>query len=224
MASHEENHGGIDVERSDNDLFVGFDARPAPSGSRAQWPMSRRREALLRLDVTVPISVDYLVWPSPWPIESDFPPWRGPVQKLWDDLDRLKDYLRGAPGRWWIVAVALKWNSVPVADRLKWQSRVGGISTTTQWQRWKSLGYDVADNYLTSSLVWYRGNEPISETRAQWGPQLNKRHLFKAFGSAMAFRDHCTASAPEHAPHLVYQLYLGSRCEIGSDVGSYPKT
>lgn len=197
----------IDDGARDEELFLGFDARRPPSEIRAQWPLSRRRKALLRLDVTAPVSVDYLVWPSAWPLDFTILDWRGPVQGLWDNEARLKSRLASVPGRWWVVAVVLEWWSVPLDAAEDWRQRTTELEDGTEWRRWKPIGYDVADRFLTSGMLWFRPGEDPEALRTEWGHHLTKRHLFSQRESAARFQDFSNKRAPEHAPYFVYRLF-----------------
>jgi hypothetical protein len=207
-----------DDDVHDDQLLLGFDARPAPSRMRDKWPLTQKREALLRLSVVAPLSVDYLIWPSAWPHEAPTVGWRGPIQGLWDDVARLESHLGSAPGRLWIVAVALELKSVAAADQVEWRGLTSEVHVATDWRSWKALGYDVADRFLTSSTLWFRPGEDVNALRSKWGPQLNGHHLFANFDSALKFRDCSNLRAPEHAPHFVYRLFFWrSAGQIGED-------
>ena len=86
----------------------------------------------------------------------------------------------------------------------------------------KPLGYDVADRFLTSGVLWFRPGEDPEALRAKWGPHLNKRRLFSWLESATRFRDYGNERAPEHAPHFVYKLFFigehGARMTRGDSV------
>lgn len=190
------------------ELFLGFDARLSPSTLTERWPLSRRREALLRPEATAPLSVDYLVWPSAWPLDSTAAGWRGPVQGLWDNAARLEKCLVSMPGRWWIVAIVLESRNIAPADAAEWRERTAELQDTAEWRSWKPLGYDVADRFLTSGTVWFRPEEDPKALQAKWRSHLNKRHLFSRLEAATQFRDYANKRAPEHAPHFVYKLLL----------------
>jgi RHS repeat-associated protein len=210
----------LDVNRTaealqEPSLFLGFDARPAPSELKDRWPSARKREALLRLDVPVPLSVDYLIWPSAWDLGDKTLGWRGPIQGLWDNMAALEGRLESMPGRWWIIAVALDWRSVPPDERAEWQERVTGIKVGAEVNDWKPLGYDVADRFLTSSALWFRPGENVQTLRTEWSQRLNKHHLFSKFDPALQFRELSNLRVPEHAPHFVYRLFFGGQRNVG---------
>jgi hypothetical protein len=212
--SGKEGAPGIDAVQKEL-LLLGFDARLAPAELNDLWPFRRKREALLRLDVRGPLSVDYLVWPTTRPLDDQTLGWRGPVQVLWDDINSLEIHLESAPGRWWIVAAALELRSVPPAEQTEWRKRVTGMKAGPEWKNWKRLGYDVADRFLTSSTLWFRPGESAEALRSEWGPHLNEHHLFSRFEAALEFRDRSNIRAPEHAPHYVYELFLGGEKNVG---------
>jgi hypothetical protein len=196
------------------DLLLGFDARMEPSSLKHRWAPAEQQALLLREDVAVPLSVDYLIWPSAWSLEAQDPKWRGPIQGLWDNVDRLTDCLVATRGCWWIVAIVLEWVSVPEDERVAWKKRAENIQAPADCGAWNVLGYDVADRFLTSSSLGRRPVENFDSFRAQWRPYLNEHHLFGSVDCAMRFRDISDMRVPEHAPHFVYRLLFGGRRDV----------
>lgn len=70
------------------------------------------------------------------------------------------------------------------------------------------LGYDVADETMTSALMncGFTGAD-AGTAAASWGARLNERHLFRSVEDALAFRAEAELRIPEHAPFFVYGLY-----------------
>ena len=195
-------------EAAREEVFLGFDARPAPSMMKKEWPLARRREALLRADVIAPLSVDYLIWPSAWPLDATDVGWRGPIQGLWDDEARLRSSLVGRPESWWVVAVVLEWGTVAPQDEADWLARTAELPRIPIEKIWKPLGYDVADRFLSTAMVWFRPGDEPKALRSTWGAYINKRHLFSGLQSATQFIPYANEHAPEHAPHCAYRLLL----------------
>ena len=149
-----------------------------------------------------PLSVDALVWPSVFGGLTDLG-WTGPVQALWDDLERMDRKLQALPTtpRW---RIAVAW--VPESD-----ARGGAgppIPETTPdvlGDGWSILGFDVADGMHISGLS-NCGYEPSEKAifRRDWAGALNEHHLFESPVTARAFRDATEARVPEHAPFFVY--------------------
>ena len=193
-----------------DEAVLGFDARPPPSQLQSAWPLDRRKDALLRPDVVAPLSTDYLVWPSPIQPNEPTSTSRGPVQSLWDRVERLEAELVARPvtGKCWIVAVALVWQSVSSKEDADWRDRSAPVKAPRDWLQWRHLGYDVADQFLTTGMVWFRAGEAIDRIRARWASRINQHHLFSRCEDALAFRQYSDSRSPEHAPHFVYRLAL----------------
>jgi len=70
------------------------------------------------------------------------------------------------------------------------------------------LGYDVADDVMTSGLsnCGY-SDEEKERLRPVWAPQLNRFHLFDRANLALQFKGITEARVPEHAPFFVFGLY-----------------
>ena len=190
-------------------IVLGFDARVGLSSLRELWPPEERESSLLRTDVRVPLSVDYLIWPSAWP--PDAPGWRGPVQGMWDNRNRLISALAGVPATdpWWPIAVAIMSQGLSSIELSSWKSRTEPISPKRVSARWRSLGFDVADGFLTSALVRFHSAESLPGLRRDWGSRLNDVHLFADSRSAREFASHCeTTNARGHSPYFAYELLL----------------
>jgi hypothetical protein len=71
------------------------------------------------------------------------------------------------------------------------------------------LGYDVADVHFTSGLsnCGYLGEER-EWLRSKWGRDLNEHHLFRESTRALEFVAVTDKRVPEHAPFLVFGVYL----------------
>lgn len=70
------------------------------------------------------------------------------------------------------------------------------------------LGYDVADEVMTSGLsnCGY-SNEERDVVRLCWASRLNRFHLFDDGDEALQFKDFSDARVPEHAPFFVFGIY-----------------
>jgi len=185
-------------------VLLGFDAREAISPVR-DWDAARRELYLLRPEVTRPLSVDALVWPSVFERLTDLG-WTGPVEALWDDLARMDAKLEALPGtpRW---RIAVAW--VPENDARRTASPPTPAETTPDAPAddWSILGFDVADSMHISGLsnCGYQDSERAA-FRRDWAGELNEHHLFGNPATARAFRDATDARVPEHAPFFVYCL------------------
>jgi hypothetical protein len=84
-------------------------------------------------------------------------------------------------------------------------------SPTQVMSNWKSLGWDVADNGLTSGLSnagYLPELDDIPALRAMFGDRLNPYGLFDDLSTAEQFRTLSDARVPEHAPFLIHHLFL----------------
>lgn len=131
-----------------DETLISFDAR-TPS---AEWNDARRSLYLLR-HVQTPLSVDRNVWPG----LSD--EWNGAIQGHWDDLAKLRRSL---------VNQTFTTVAVTIVTRGRAPTRAA-VTPATRDENWKLLGYDIADEWLTSGLsnCGYRENE-VAALRASW--------------------------------------------------------
>ncbi|MDB4946873.1 MAG: hypothetical protein JWP97_6407 [Labilithrix sp.] len=187
-------------------LVLGFDARVIPSVLEDTSSEAERRASLIREDVAIPLSVDSLVWPSVFP--PDAAGWKGPVHDLWDSPQRLSAALLGRrdDGRFRAVAVALACEKLDAAELEDWRERARPTVTETRPPDWRSLGFDVADRYLTSGMVRIHSGASLCRLRAAWRARLNGDHLFSDVEDAHGFASECNSASPDHAPFFVYEL------------------
>jgi len=75
---------------------------------------------------------------------------------------------------------------------------------------WQRLGYDVADMMSISALCDCGRSSPEEREaeRKRWAGCLNDFGLFDAVSDACAFCVHAHKRIPEHAPFLVFELFL----------------
>lgn len=219
----------------DDERLVGFDAREWWRDFRAAWSQERRGWFLLRADVDKPLSTDTSVWPSIFDLADSrvgylpaeppallAPPARpGPVQQMWAELDALRDHLRAAgetrvpPHR--LVGVALVASASPKPDLETWTRPLPdhparlveeAVAPSTPRSGWSSLGFDVSDAWLLSGLsnCGYSASE-LAGLRGEFGPHLNRHHLFDEAGPAARFARLRSGQVTEHAPFFVYRIW-----------------
>jgi hypothetical protein len=205
---------GIEIARTL--LMLGFDARPMRADLCEAWPLDRRSQCLIRIDIGHPLSVDSEVWPSVFDVHPELsrPGWRGPVQELWDDLKRLEAHIdnarRSVALPLWVIAVGVIPNSGGRDGVSRWRNRTGEIRPDSVQPAWAFLGFDVADEWLESGLtnrVFRPDVEDPEMLRGRWAPCLNEYHLFPLFEAAEEFVKFSDARSPEHAPFYVYGLW-----------------
>lgn len=182
--------------------LLGFDARENISPVTS-WDAERRELYLLRPEVKRPLSVDALVWPSVFEGTDE---WRGPVQDLWDDLERMNRKLQALPRmpRW---RIAVAWVPEDDPGRSAVFPSVPETWPDVPDAGWSILGFDVADGMHFSGLsnCEYEPSERAIFRRS-WAGELNEHHLFENPATARAFREATDARVPEHAPFFVYCL------------------
>lgn len=197
---------------STEEQLLGFDAREMWLEFDSFWSQERKELYLLRKNVEKPLSTDVLVWPAVIDVDSNIKsPSSGGVFNLWDDLQRLHQFLEQTElpllGSAWTIGITL---------RIETASGQGTnifpllpVSPLTIDDSWVFLGYDISDRALLSGLsnCGY-SPENVQSLRERWGPHLNKYHLFTDHVLAHEFREMTDARVKEHAPFFVYGLYL----------------
>lgn len=195
----------------DTELVLGFDAREVALPFAHSWPQERREQYLLRPDLEKPLSTDVMVWESVFHLNEQvaLPKWIGPVQELWDSLERLETFLKHEDAQltkpYQVIGVTRFLDS-----RLQAEMQNHFQITPAEIDKsWQLLGYDVSDTYLLSGLsnCAYTSDE-IKIFRERWSPQLNQHHLFTDYEQANVFKHMSDERVKEHAPFFVYGLYL----------------
>ena len=195
------------MREDQSEIVVGFDVRRDHEASGFAWDEGRRFRYLLLDDVRRPLSVDQTVWPSCFP-EATAGEWRG-VLGLWSDFAAMSD----AAAREGIDQTASRLVAavvVPASDeeRSEWLTkRLDQTVPERLGPDWCVLGYDVADQWLTSGLsnCGYVRNER-AELQTEWARRLNVHHLFDDPEDARLFVKATNQRVPEHAPFFVYGL------------------
>ena len=198
---------------SDSERIIGFDIREMWLDPEGFWPAARREMFLLRTTVAKPLAADPLVWPPAlwadrvaaglFPIEH--------LADLYGSIDEARRALLGPPAR-------TQPASEVAVTRLIGVGAFRGLSGWPTSQpleelrppkRSRLLGYDVADDSLTSGLsnCGYLPDERAA-LRGTWSDRLNHHHLFPEPQDALEFCAVTDNRVPEHAPFFVYGLYL----------------
>jgi hypothetical protein len=105
-----------------------------------------------------------------------------------------------------LVAFSILLRDVRDAYVRIWRPRVLHVEDNV-----KLLGYDVADEVMTSGLsnCGY-SDEEKRRLRPTWGPYVNQFHLFDDAEVASQFKLTTEFRVPEHAPFFVFGIYLFS--------------
>jgi hypothetical protein len=186
----------------------------------AYWT-AEQRLSLLRTDLTKPLSVDRVIWPSifiadfsladnEWwevqnalPIPAEFRTRDG----LWNDREAMLALLAR---KWpveapvWAIAVTRE-STTGMTGALTWPGTLppahDRIDDTVD-PAWTLLGYDVGESGLWSALAVSSGVDP-----AVWAGRMNEYHLFPAFEDARAFATSAARRQPKRAPFEVFGIY-----------------
>lgn len=191
--------------------LVGFDAREMWVDPATSWSEKRRADFLFRPDVPKPFSTDTVVWPSVFELnENTRPPDCFGHQDLCDQLADVQAHLVSVHrGRCYVIAITVFTSSPSEAQ--EWDELVATATPATRDNSWTLLGFDVSDQWLLSGLSncgFVPEVEDVASLRAQWGPQLNRHHLFDSLDAATAFKDLSNVRVQEHAPFFVFGLWL----------------
>ncbi len=208
-------------------LVLGFDLRlPAASYLDVDWGAERRQRFLLRPEITRPLSVDRMAWPSLFEFpgcallasrDSGRAPFetndhRERCSLLWSSLSRMAAALPVDLGclaaRCETIRIDLESHAPVLADGDWGYILDGPIDRAALGNEWQFLGFDVADPSCCSALsnCGYLPEEHASLADA-WGPKLNEAGLLASQDDADAFRTLSDRRIREHAPFFVLALY-----------------
>lgn len=195
--------------------IVGYDAKEF--WRPFDWSEANRNRFLYRLDITKPLSVDVLIWPSIFTSESR-PPLIKPFgfQSFWSDFFLLRKTVTIAhteqPFREYrMIAAILVLGDYVKTPQITWHDRVPPVTPDQRGPDWKFIGYDVADQWALSGLSdcgFVPGRDDVAALRRRWGPLLNKWHLFDDLEIAIEFKHMSDQRMNDHAPFFVYGLWL----------------
>jgi len=208
-----------------NHYLIGFDARENWLPTEACWSDIRKGRYLIKDVPGKPWSADENVW-SPiferggcfyWPDVTDddlvdVPDYVGINQVLWDDLDRMRGYLRekwSSARSYCVIALTAVVDYVQHTNRECWPY-LGNTTPASIDSRWSFAGYDIlTDQSLLSGLMNcdYDVSEQL-EAAERWGDCLNEHHLFTDLEAARECRDWTSARVREHAPCMLCGLFL----------------
>lgn len=198
-------------------MTLGYDARLISADLVKRWPSNRRLAFLLSPKITVPLSVDNEVWPSIFESASKFhrPAWTGAVHNLWEDFDSLTDFLSDVSADseqpfLAMISITLIEKYCSSEQLREWRNGIERVKPCGSPSTAHILGYDVADNYLCSSLtnIGYSDGDGQQKLKDTFAKHLNCFHLFEDPEMASTFADASNKRVPEHAPFFVFALCL----------------
>ena len=201
-----------------NETFVGYDAREYRLPLDQSWDERRKQEYLYRLDVLKPLSVDTRVWPTIFASEGRSAPvgFLG-FKDSWSNFLELQKsvtqaYQEKPMPAWRMVAITLFLGEYCENDRVPWASRLPPCNPNKKGKDWTFLGYDVGDQYMLSALSncgFLADLDDIPQLRAEWGPRLNKFHLFQTMENAVLFKRFSDERLrDDHAPCFIFGLWI----------------
>jgi hypothetical protein len=210
--------------------LLGYDVRLDRSVYAKAWT-SERREYLANTDTERPLSVDWQVWPSYFVERNRLPPERGgkhlepylieraievdlPEDKirfhglrLWASLgDMLECYAERKYDAATGVVIAVWLEHATSAPHAHFEVVLDpDVSPHALGKNWALLGYDVADQWLSTALTnRWADREAL---RVSIGAKLNPHGLFGARQDALEFRQTSDELFQDGRPFSVYGLY-----------------
>jgi hypothetical protein len=206
-----------------NTLLLGFDCRRGFADEvQHAWNQVRRERYLLRVDVRIPVSVDTVALPSVFDFDSVSA--AGTIQlqpmdfhqqalRLWRDLAAMRAILTGNAALKSAMQIAI----ILHCDNLEidpwWRDFLAEpITPAGVGNDWTSIGFDVADRYLTSALsnCGYEPQEKVQHETA-WVGDINEFGLISELSRAVSFRDFSDSRVQGHAPFYVFEVLTNGR-------------
>jgi hypothetical protein len=187
-------------------LYAGADVREPLGSAAPEWSPQRRQAYLIRGEVIRPLSVDTTVWPpvrdaSGAPLTKALP-WVAVA-----DARRSLAFSH-APGAAEAAVIALGVIALS-RDHEEELARQRGIDLDLVPEpTWQFLGYDVDDGGVSGLSNCAYAPEELPVLRASWAPHLNEHGLLGRLDDAIRFRALADLRVPEHAPFLVWGLWL----------------
>lgn len=203
-----------------NNLLLGFDCRLVFSDKvRSAWDRQRRERYLLRTDIDVPISVDTVVSPSMFDFDavdvdaekihlqpSDF---HQQALRLWRDLASMQHNLPDDEELRSTMTIAIQLHHENLDADDWWRDFAAETVTPADLgSDWLSIGFDVADRYLTGALSNCGYDQEVKQqAETNWSSDINEFGLISSLGRAAAFRVYSDSRVQEHAPFFVFEIF-----------------
>lgn len=207
-----------------DEFLLGFHLRMLPK-FMDKWGSLQRATFLLREDISVPLSVDDNVWPYykkedlltkvfvnyyGGPYEDNVP------NGL--ELFCIKNHILVAESIYddaFLIGIAIVNDPSGIAQHLQDMHKIENIQYTVndlQKAGWNCLGYDIADDWLTSGLMnTGYSKEDKAVLSGRFADDLNEFSLFNSLDAAQSFRAESDKRVPEHAPFMVYGIWAKGR-------------
>ncbi|MEX2512673.1 MAG: hypothetical protein WD398_07200 [Cyclobacteriaceae bacterium] len=178
--------------------LIGFKCGEMKKNFFEKWDPQRRKLYLLSDKIRKPLSVDNSVWENAIEVENPS------VYGLWEDLSLLNIKTEKIDFDFWRTAITIlildrKQSREPIIESVSTNPKnIQNLSTDF-------LGYDVADDALTSGLMNCGYSD--KEEKEVWASQINEYHLFSSRDAAIKFKTYSDHRVSEHAPFRVYGIY-----------------
>lgn len=195
---------------------LGYDARVADlQRLRAMWTDERRSKYLLNPGVVVPLSVDRNVWPSIFDFPGEAVGLAGQSEeqplRLWNSPSEICTTLSRSgivSDQYVLAAMRIYLHSDDLNDTLRLRLYDPRAETLEQ-DRWRAIGFDVTDGYLSSALCdLHITGIDYQPWKANWSMGVNSFALFSAFDDAQDYRGELDKRAPSHRPFYVCELLV----------------
>lgn len=213
------------------DELLGFDIRlKSECYLNRVWDRERRFKYLLNPQTPWPLSVDIMVWPSMFRytstqagsghisldklIEVETINTRHDALSIWPSLremDKCFDSQKSAKLSGVKIAIILHVDKKEF-NKEHWRAVLSpALSINDIPDSWNLVGYDIADQDLTSGLsnCGYSVVE-LAALRNEWKNRINEYGLFDSFEDALSFRDLTAKRVPSHSPFYVYSILWDS--------------
>lgn len=209
--------------------LLGFDIRLSSEDYIGVFLDQERRDLhLIKPDISWPLSVDIMVWPSFFCYDRDrsgpaYFQFNGTIDitphntrhlalELWSNLDEMRSYFLKQKNKltkkWFQLAIVLRRDNFLQSDDF-WRAVLDPpLSIDKLPKDWLFLGYDIADRDMISGLsnCGYDAKEKYLIQKT-WSSRLNEYGLLKNLEDAMQFKNLSNQRVPEHKPFYVYGLF-----------------
>ena len=150
---------------------------------------------------------------------SGYPKWIGANYPFWEDLDNLREFIKGnvsrLPAQYDIIACA--WLD-PAPDTVASYSETGPhigpdheVSPAQRDAAWEFLGFDVAEASRDNTYLCYVGpGGLVRGQRTWWSSLLNDHGLFDDIETAWKLVEERRNEYPDDVPFCLFGLWLVS--------------
>jgi hypothetical protein len=181
-------------------------------------------ERYLLRDVRVPLSIDGAVWP--WcedvgELETIFGNYDDTVEPLGMWVYEIRSEVlkgSGVPDACQIMAISANENDAAILEERNEFVRSAYSPGDLVAMGWSCIGFDVGSSYGDLSGLMNCGYTPTEKPGlvSRFAIHLNERGLFDSSAEADEFRANCDVRVAEHAPFVVYGLWVQGLGQLGT--------